>query len=93
MPDLKAHVFVCTNVKEGRVTCGPKGAAELRDNLKKLAKEKWQDDVRINNAGCLGKCEDGIACVIYPKGEWLTHLNGTDVDKVFSAIDTILKNA
>ena len=40
MADLKAHVFICTNVKEGRESCGPKGAADLRDVLKKMSKDE-----------------------------------------------------
>ena len=26
----------------------------------------------MNKAGCLGSCEKGVACVIYPEGTWYT---------------------
>ena len=34
-PDYKVHVFICTNIKEKGSSCGPKGAATLRLDLKK----------------------------------------------------------
>jgi (2Fe-2S) ferredoxin len=26
----------------------------------------------VNKSGCLGCCENGISCVIYPEGTWYT---------------------
>lgn len=95
MTNYSAHVFICTQVKEGQESCGAKGASKLRDDLKKMSKDEargWNDLVRINNSGCLGKCSEGIASVIYPKGEWLTKLTCDDVNKVAVAIDNILES-
>tara|TARA_B100001113_G_scaffold175191_1_gene143564 strand:+ start:16152 stop:16379 length:228 start_codon:yes stop_codon:yes gene_type:complete len=38
--------------------------------LKRRVREMGIDDVRINKSGCLNRCEEGIACVIYPQGIW-----------------------
>ena len=66
------HVLICTNTKEKGQSCGPKGARELVDQLKPWIKSKGlQGRVRVNASGCLGKCESGIACVAYPRGEWV----------------------
>lgn len=92
MSDYRAHVFICTHEKVGKPSCGAKGSAELRDRLKKMSKDEvaWTDKVRINNSGCLGECEHGIACVIYPKGHWLTELVASDDQKVINAINQSL---
>jgi NADH:ubiquinone oxidoreductase subunit E len=86
---MKAHVFICTNHHPEKETCGAKGAQALRDNLKKRFKDDKTIDssqVRINSAGCLGKCAEGIACVIYPEGEWITRVSESDELKLFELI-------
>jgi hypothetical protein len=47
----------------------------LRAELKRFAKEQgWGARVRVNASGCLGRCEEGIAAVLYPQSEWFTEL-------------------
>jgi (2Fe-2S) ferredoxin len=65
------HVFVCTNVKENRESCGPKNSDLLRQELKDWCKLNFGKRVRINSSGCLDRCSQGIAVAIYPKNEWL----------------------
>lgn len=94
MSDYKAHVFICTQTKEKGDFCAAKGAVDLRARLKALSKKDkphWEELVRVNSAGCLGKCSEGIACVIYPKGEWMTSLNGSDDQKIIDKIESYLK--
>lgn len=84
-PNYKCHLFICTNSKDKGQSCGPKDAAQLRIALKKRLDEKYPDKknlFRINAAGCLGQCEKGIAAVCYPKGEWKTELNSTNLDQL-----------
>jgi predicted metal-binding protein len=82
MTDLKAHVFVCTNTRaNGEASCGAKGSETFRKELKEEAKKMFGKSVRINASGCLGPCEQGIACVIYPQGEWKLNLTANDHDK------------
>ncbi len=85
LPSYKCHLFICTNTKEKGSSCGPKGAAALRIELKKRLEEKYPDKknlFRINASGCLGQCEKGIAAVCYPKGEWKTELTAQDIDSL-----------
>jgi predicted metal-binding protein len=77
------HVLVCTNEKKHGGGCGPKGGQELVDKLKAWSKENGlKKELRINKSGCLGRCEDGIVCVAYPKAEWLTEVDLGDEKKV-----------
>lgn len=82
---FKAHVFVCTNQRENGASCGAQGGAEFRSQLKDKCKALGKG-VRINQAGCLDRCEEGIVAVIYPSGRWLTDLKVGDVDKVLETI-------
>ncbi len=80
---LDAHLFICTNEKQGKPCCAARDAAALRDSLKKISKDPargWAGRVRVNNSGCLGHCEDGIAAVLYPQGQWFTNLKSDDVE-------------
>ena len=36
--------------------------------MKRRAKEMGLDDIRVNNAGCLERCELGPTMVVYPEG-------------------------
>lgn len=73
--ELRSHVFVCTNEREQghhRGCCFEKGALDLMTKLKRSSREMGLDDIRVNKSGCLNRCEDGPACVVYPEGVWYT---------------------
>lgn len=38
--------------------------------------------VRINQAGCLDRCEEGPIIVVYPEGVWYTYVDEHDVDEI-----------
>ena len=83
----KNHVFFCTNMRDPgeRRSCGRHGAVEARDHAKKRIKElklAKPGSVRINNAGCMERCELGPCLVIYPQGTWYGYQNQTDVDEI-----------
>jgi len=83
----KNHVFFCTNTREPgeRRSCGRHGAVEARDHAKKRIKElklAKPGSVRINNAGCMERCELGPCLVIYPQGTWYGYKNQQDVDEI-----------
>lgn len=90
--DLKVHVFVCTNKKNGKTCCADKNAEELRSSLKDWSRENpdWRKRIRINASGCLDRCKDGIAIAIYPQNIWLTHVESQDIDKVKSVITELM---
>ena len=90
---LDAHLFICTNVKANGECCGAKHAGELRDQLKRISKDPangWVGRVRVNTAGCLGRCEDGIAAVLYPQGRWFTGLTAKDAPILETAVNDAL---
>ena len=82
----RAHVFCCLNERpEGHVrgSCARRGAAPVRDYLKARIKELGLDkEIRINQAGCLDRCEDGPALVIYPEGVWYRPTNIAEAEEI-----------
>jgi (2Fe-2S) ferredoxin len=45
--------------------------------------------VRVNQSGCLDRCEEGPVCVVYPEGVWYTYVDETDIDDI---VDSHLVN-
>jgi (2Fe-2S) ferredoxin len=83
----KAHVFFCTNERQPghpRGCCKEKGAEALRNYMKARVKEEAIENVRVNNAGCLDRCELGPTLVIYPEGVWYTYASTADVDEIIA---------
>src|SRR5207302_5444510 len=80
------HVFFCCNQRDGgRVCCNDKGAAEIRDYAKKRVKElglSGEGKIRINQAGCLDRCEEGPCVVVYPDAVWYTYVDRSDIDEI-----------
>lgn len=95
MPDYKDfqfHLFVCTNSRDGKESCAQKGSVELRDKTKELCRElASKAHLRINSSGCLGRCEKGIAAVLYPEGKWFENLKSSDSDLLVNEIQKRLK--
>ena len=54
----------------------------LRDHIEGRAKDLGLKNVRINNAGCLDRCELGPTMVIYPEGVWYSCPTKADIDEV-----------
>jgi (2Fe-2S) ferredoxin len=87
-PYFEAHVFVCCNRRPDghkRGSCAAAGSEALRDYMKARAKELGLKGVRINQAGCLDRCEFGPTLVIYPAGIWYRVRTREDVDEVLKA--------
>ena len=85
------HVFFCTNVRtpdgsgQTRPSCGLRNADALRDHAKKRVKQlglAGPGKVRINNAGCLDRCEEGPCVVVYPEAVWYTYFDEQDIDEI-----------
>ncbi len=86
MGHFQHHVFFCTNQRAaGEACCNNHGASELRayakDRVKALG-EQLADKVRINTAGCLGRCELGPVLVVYPEAIWYTYVDTDDIDEI-----------
>lgn len=79
------HIFCCNNKREPghtRGCCAEKGADGLRDYMKQRAKELGIPSTRVNQAGCLDRCEQGPCVVIYPEGVWYSPKTKEDVDTI-----------
>ena len=82
------HVFFCCNQRdpeEPRPCCNAKGATRLRDYAKQRVKEldlAGKGKVRINQAGCLDRCEEGPCIVVYPEEIWYTYIDEHDIDEI-----------
>ncbi len=86
-PFYDNHVFVCMNERpEGheRGSCARKGAVQLRNYMKARVKELGIEKTRINQAGCLDRCELGPTIVVYPEGIWYRAENAEDIDEIIS---------
>ncbi len=87
-PYARVHVFCCVNERPAghpRGCCKEKGSEHLRNYMKARAKALGLGDVRINNAGCLDRCELGPTMVIYPEGIWYRYRNNEDVDEILDS--------
>ncbi len=80
------HLFICMNQRDdGRECCAEKGASAAQQHLKARVKElglSATGAVRVNQAGCLGRCELGPVIVIYPHGTWYTYVDQEDIDEI-----------
>jgi len=84
----RRHVFFCCNVRDpasGRSCCAAKDAAAMRDHAKARIQAlglAGPGGVRVNQAGCLDRCEEGPCVVVYPDGVWYTYVDRADVDEI-----------
>jgi (2Fe-2S) ferredoxin len=88
MSYYERHVFFCCNQRDpsdARGCCNGKGASALRDYAKGRVKELGMagaGKVRINQAGCLDRCEEGPCVVVYPDAVWYTYVDRGDIDEI-----------
>ena len=101
MPFYQYHLFFCTNQREPnpaipgevRPCCAGKNAVALRDYAKSAMKKALRESpelqakgaIRVNNAGCLDRCEQGPCLVIYPEGIWYTYWDEKDIDEIINS--------
>lgn len=80
------HVFICMNQREdGRPCCAEQGAQAAQQHAKKRIKAldmNGEGKIRINQAGCLDRCEEGPVLVVYPQGTWYTYVDTQDIDDI-----------
>ena len=65
--EFRLHAFVCTNQRDRskpRECCAAKNSLDVMTRLKRAARAAGIHDVRVNKAGCLDRCEQGVSCVI-----------------------------
>lgn len=86
MSRFACHLFVCTNERkpdDPRGCCTSKGSPAILDALKAKAHAAGlKGQVRVNKAGCLDACEDGVSIVCYPNEIWYARVTLADVDEI-----------
>ena len=82
------HIFFCVNDRgpdAERPSCNRCGSEAMRDHAKQRVKAlglAGPGKVRVNQAGCLDRCEQGPVCVVYPEGTWYTYVDESDIDEI-----------
>jgi len=82
------HIFFCCNNRgpeAERPSCCQFGGQEMRDYAKARVKKLGRHGegmVRVNQAGCLDRCESGPVCVVYPEATWYTFVDEEDIDEI-----------
>jgi (2Fe-2S) ferredoxin len=86
MPFYQYHLFFCTNDREdGSDCCARFNARDARSYLKQRCKDAGihkEGGVRINTAGCMGRCDQGPLIAVYPEGLWYTYVDHDDLDEI-----------
>jgi (2Fe-2S) ferredoxin len=86
MAYYRYHVFFCTNKREdGSACCANHDAQGMRDHCKAKVKGlglSGRGGVRVNNAGCMDRCQEGPVIAIYPEGVWYTYVDQHDIDEI-----------
>jgi (2Fe-2S) ferredoxin len=87
MSYYERHIFFCCNQREpgDRPCCADRGAARMRDYAKGRVKAlglSGPGKVRVNQAGCLDRCEEGPCAVVYPDAVWYTYVDEADIDEI-----------
>jgi len=92
MSYYRHHVFFCVNKRgDGRACCANHPAQKMRDYAKERIKSlglSGKGGIRVNQAGCMDRCEEGPVIAIYPEGTWYTYVDKVDIDEI---IDKHLK--
>ena len=81
------HIFCCVNERPEsaiRECCKNKNSLILRNYMKKKIGELGLKSIRVNQSGCLDRCELGPIMVIYPEGIWYSYKTAEDVDEIIS---------
>ncbi|HLP98290.1 MAG TPA: NAD(P)H-dependent oxidoreductase subunit E [Sideroxyarcus sp.] len=94
MSHYDKHVFFCVNQRPAGQDCCNNHEAQaardyMKDKVKLLGISTEKNYIRVNSAGCLGRCEEGPVLVVYPEGVWYTYVDKDDLDEI---IEEHLKN-
>lgn len=86
MSYYQKHIFFCVNQRENSERCcNDYHAQAMRDYAKdriKTLKLSGKGKIRVNNAGCLDRCNEGPVIVIYPDNIWYTYVDHEDIDEI-----------
>ena len=88
MSYFEHHVFICTNQREaGEQCCNSVGGSAMfayaKERIGEL-KKNGPGAIRINKAGCLGRCDQGPVMVVYPQETWYSFIDKEDVEEIIN---------
>lgn len=88
MSFYQKHVFICTNQREAGEQCcnnvgGSNALAYVKDRIGAL-KKNGPGAIRVNKAGCLGRCDHGPVMVVYPQETWYSFIDNEDLDEIIN---------
>lgn len=88
MSYYEKHVFLCTYQRDNdRACCANSNASELlkyaKAKIKALGKN-GKGQIRINNAGCMDRCNEGPVLVVYPDAVWYRYETLQDIDDIIN---------
>jgi (2Fe-2S) ferredoxin len=85
---FRYHVFFCTNQRvEGETCCQNHCAKDMQLYMKQRIKSlglHGEGQVRVNSAGCMGRCDLGPVVVVYPDAVWYTFVDQEDIDEIIT---------
>ena len=86
MSYYERHIFFCCNQRDdGRPCCNNHNAHAMRDYAKGRIKQlglAGKGKIRVNQAGCLDRCDEGPVIVVYPEEVWYTYVDREDIDEI-----------
>lgn len=91
MSHFQHHIFFCLNERDadsGRASCGGEQAKQMQKYAKAQLKNlglSGAGKARVNQAGCLDRCEQGPCMVVYPSGRWYTYFDESDIDEIIKS--------
>lgn len=83
---FQRHIFFCTNKRPDGTGCGyivpeSESFALAKPYMKEIG-ILGEGKCRASKSGCLGRCEDGPVCVIYPDGIWYSYVDQNDIKEI-----------
>ena len=78
------QMFVCTNDRRGeKPSCGDHQCEVVFQELRRIAKERGlHPRLRVAQAKCLGKCNEGVNIMVYPDDIWHSGVKPEDVPAI-----------
>lgn len=81
----KRHMFLCMNRREDQTGCGFLSSEDMIKFAKSYlqSQDQWgEGKIRVSKSGCLGGCDYGPTCVVYPEGTWYSYVDEFDIKKI-----------
>ncbi len=82
LPSYDRHIFVCVGEKCHTDSSGASVYEHLKQKLKQSRNDPALKRVMRSKTTCLGVCQSGPVCVVYPEGVWYCDMTQEKMDRV-----------